>query len=95
MLQYRSSARKLSTKKLKTTVNTNIFQLTFLLALLAKSRCSWKFRQTLIRPVNKLLLVVSRCQSDLYMKEIILLHAIRLSQSINLTAIHLIKLCLP
>ena len=79
---------------MKTAVNTIIFQLKFLLALLAVSRCFWKFCQTLIRPVNKLVLVVSRCHSDAYMKEIILLHAIRLSESINLSVMHLIKLCL-
>ena len=45
-------------------------------------------------PVNKLVLVVSRCPSDPYTKEIILLHAITLSQTINLIVIHLIKLCL-
>jgi len=38
---------------------------------------------TLVRPVNKLALIVSRCQSHASMKEIILLHAIRPSESIN------------
>ena len=55
--------------------------------------CFWKLRQT-IRPVNKLVPVVSRSQSHPYMKEIILLLAISLSESINLSVIDLIKLCL-
>ena len=46
------------------------------------------------RPVNKLVLVASRCQSDPYMEEIILLRAIRLSELSNLSVTHLIKLCL-
>ena len=45
-------------------------------------------------PVNKLDLVASRCQADPCMNEIILLHAIRLSEFRNLSVTHLIKLCL-
>ena len=40
------------------------------------------------KPVNKLILVASRCQSDPYRKEIILLHAVRLSELSNLSVIY-------
>ena len=46
------------------------------------------------KPVNKLDLVASRCQADPYMKELILLYAMRLSELSNLSVTHLIKLCL-
>ena len=41
------------------------------------------------RTVNKRDVVTSRCQADLYMKEITLLHAIRLSEFSNLSVTHL------
>ena len=66
--------KRLFIKELKTTINTNIFQL-----FGHYLRCCdafIKLRQKLTRPVNKLVLAVSRCQSDPYMKEIILLHAV-------------------
>ena len=46
------------------------------------------------KPVNKLDLVAGRCQADPCMKEIILLHAIRLSEFSNLSVTYLIKFCL-
>ena len=46
------------------------------------------------KPVNKLVVAASRCQSDPYMKEIILLYAIRLSELSNLNVTYLTKFCL-
>ena len=43
------------------------------------------------KPVNKLVLAASRCQSDPYMKEIIMLYTIRLSELGNLSVTYLIK----
>ena len=68
---------------MKIAVNTNTFQVTFFPALIAASTSFCEIASTLIRPVNKLVQGFSRCQLDPYMKEIILLHAIRLSESIN------------
>ena len=78
MAQYPGIDPRLESSLLKTAVNTSIFQVTFLPALLTASLCFWKLSQILTRPVNKLVLVAARCQFDPYVKEIIVLHAIRL-----------------
>lgn len=83
-------ARKLFIIELKTSVNKEIFQFTLLLALLAASPCFSKLRERLAWPVNKPILVASRCQSCPLMKEFFF-HVIKVSGSINFSVITSIK----